>query len=269
MRGNGREALSTAHRFAALSNEKCLRHVYSGRQGGVSPAPFSSLNMSVSVGDEPERVYENRRRLIEALDDTGHCLAIGGQVHGAEVWEVTATEAAAAGWRWDGHRRTADAMITRASGVVLLSLFADCPIVLLFDSQTPALGLVHSGWRGTASRIVSRAVEEMSTRLGSRPESLRAAITPHIQRCCFEVGPEVPEALSVTVTAPIEQWTDSARSTVDLSQVLRSQLLDAGVLPEHCEVDSTCTRCDREQYFSHRGDGGRSGRNGIVALLRD
>ncbi|MEQ8765529.1 MAG: polyphenol oxidase family protein [Planctomycetota bacterium] len=253
--------------FRAIGSSDCLSHAYAGRAGGVSPAPFDSLNVSISVGDAPENVYRNRERLIAGLAGEHRWLLIGSQVHGADVWAVTAEELQGVEWEWDGHRRTADALMTDRPGAVLMSLFADCPIALLVDPVRPAIALVHSGWRGTVQRILPAAVAAMTRHYASDPTSLQVGLSPHIGRCCFEVGPEVPEAMAAAVSSPVSDWFDPETRCLDLTAVLESQLAEAGITQDCVEIDRTCTRCRRDLYFSHRGDRGSSGRNGIAAVL--
>ena len=219
------------------------RAVFSTRQGGVSEGPYSSLNLGILTDDQPERVSENRGRLAEQVGLDRRRIAMGWQVHGAELLEWEAPPRAAAELeRVDGH-------LTAEPGLGLLVLVADCYPVALAGGGRAAM--LHCGWRGLAGGIVARAVERFD-------EPPAAAVGPGIGGCCYEVGPEVLEAF-----APVEGAADG--NMLDLRAVVAHELAVAGV--EHVEHVDHCTTCREELYFSHRRDDGVTGRQcGLVVL---
>ena len=221
------------------------RVAFSTRHGGVSEGPYASLNLGILTDDDQERVAENRSRLAGAVGIDAGRIAMGWQVHGTDVLE------------WDGppdgggyanpgaELARVDGHTTRAGGVALLVLVADClPVALVAPGR---VAMVHCGWRGLAGGILERAV-------GFFEETPVAAVGPGIGRCCYEVGPEVVERFD-------PGFADGRM--LDLRAVADRSLRDAGVARvEHVDL---CTSCRPDLFFSHRRDGGVTGRQcGIV-----
>jgi polyphenol oxidase len=229
-----------------------VRHGFSTRRGGVSSGRFASLNLGGSWGDDPDAVAENLRLLsAEAgFDPAGLCQV--AQVHGRRVIEMTAPER---------RRQEADGMVT-AAGLTLGVLSADCVSLLLGDGRG-RVAAAHAGWRGTAACMAGEAVRALAA-LGARPDEVRAALGPSIGPCCFEVGDDVDD-VAATFRALVPPAAPPAapggRPHVDLYLVNRTQLLAAGVRPEHIEDRPPCTVCDPDLYFSYRRDGAGIGQH--------
>ena len=243
-----------------------LPHVVAGfstRRGGVSAGAYTSLNLGLSVDDQPEHVWENRRRLFEALGFTTEQLAVAGQVHGTDLRHVEAP----------GLYRGVDGLVTRTPGVLLCITAADCAAVLLADAVAGIVGACHAGWRGTAAGIVGQTVAEMG-RLGAEPERLRAYISPCISAAHFEVGPEVAAQFD---EAFVRHPPAQPRPYVDLKAALMAQLREARLPVDAIEVAPHCTYAQTELFFSHRAEDGRTGRmmgfigltNGFAGVARD
>jgi polyphenol oxidase len=226
------------------------RALFSTRRGGVSEGPYESLNLGILTDDEPERVAENRRRVARQAEVRPERVAMGWQVHGADLreWVAPPPERAYAEpggkelERVDGH-------LTDTPGLGLLVLVADCYPVALSDGRRAAM--LHCGWRPLAGGILEKAV----ARFDGTPS---AAVGPGIGGCCYEVGPEVLEAF-----ADIEGAAD--RRMLDLRRVIAARLSAAGV--ERIEHVDRCTSCEPERYFSHRRDGGLTGRQAGLCVL--
>jgi hypothetical protein len=222
------------------------RAAFSTRRGGVSEGPYESLNLGARTGDARERVVANRRLLAESVGLPSASVAIGHQVHGVEIrrWE-SPPEAGFADA--DAPRPDADGHVTALKGLGLAVQVADClPVALAAPGR---VAMVHCGWRGLADGIVARAVAE----LGARPA---AVVGPGIGRCCFEVGPEV-----LAEFADVEGAADGRM--LDLRMVAEARLRASGV--ERVEHVDLCTHCRDDLFFSHRRDGGVTGRQcGIV-----
>lgn len=228
----------------------------STRRGGVSPAPWESLNLGRAVGDDEARVDANRDRLLAALGVAGARLARIHQVHGGEMLAADASS-----WSDEGPRPLVDGLLTQAAAQLLVITVADCAPVFVTHAASGTLAAVHAGWRGTVAGIAARAVAHVSERAGVPPSALRAAVGPAIGPCCFEVGPEVVAALPA---CEVPQAA-GARSHLDLWKANADQLADAGVPREAIDVAGLCTACRADLFFSHRRDAGRTGR--MVALL--
>jgi polyphenol oxidase len=221
---------------------------FSTRRGGVSERPYESLNLGILTDDAPERVARNREILARdaGLDPDG--IAMGWQVHGAEIKEWSGANGPAA----FASRTTADfddldhvdGHATTARGLGLLVLVADClPVALAGPGR---VAMLHCGWRGLAAGIVERALEEFDT-----PPA--AAIGPGIGGCCYEVGREVRDAFAALEGV-------ARGRMLDLKAVARRKLETGGV--QHVDDVGLCTSCRPDLFFSHRRDGGVTGRQG-------
>ncbi len=219
---------------------------FSTRHGGVSAAPYASLNLGLSTGDDDARVRANRHRLVEDLGFSAGRLAVAGQVHGAQVLEVTAP----------GLFPGFDAMVTRTPGLLLGITAADCAAVLLADDGARVVGACHAGWRGAVARIVEKTVAAMA-RLGAEPARVRAYVSPCISMDNFEVGPEVASQFAPSF---VHHLPGQDRPRVDLKAAIAAQLTAAGLAPEAVEVSPHCTFAETDDFFSHRAEKGRTGR---------
>jgi YfiH family protein len=239
-------------------------HALTLRRGGTSRHPHASLDLGLHVGDDPERVRENRRRVAAALGLDPDHLTFAEQVHGAAVAIVGAAERGRGARRHEDALPGVDALVTATPGVPLAVLAADCLLALLHDPRARVLGVAHAGWRGLAAGVLEASLEAMES-LGARPGELRVGLAPGIGPCCFEVGPEVVAAIG-----PEHARRARGRETVDLHAAARARLVDRGVRPDRIGADAACTVCSPEDLFSHRGSGGGpTGRHALIAWLRD
>jgi len=237
-----------------------LRHGVVGRRGGVSPAPWKSLNLGGTVGDAPKRVAENRRRAFDAL---------GLRLSSAfDVWQVHSADIVLA----EGPRASqpivqADAILTRRQGVTLFMRFADCVPVLLFDPARRAVGLVHAGWLGTVRRTLSAAIRAMVQSFGTKPEELLAGIGPSIGPDHYAVREDVVGQIRSSLGPSAENHLHARDGSVhlDLWSASRALLEAEGV--RKIEVAGLCTACDTAEWFSHRAEAGKTGRFGAVISL--
>ncbi len=228
-----------------------LRHGFFGRAGGCSGGDFAALNLSYAVGDCEVDVRRNRELVAAQLRPLR--LVLATQVHGDRVCVVTpATEAVG----------EADVLIAAEPGVAVGVLTADCVPLLLMAPRQRLAAAVHAGWKGTALRIAAGALEHMQRDFGVAPAGIYAAVGPAIGGCCYEVGEEVVARLRDTVgelaNGAIER--SKGRPHIDLRRLNAAILAAAGVPPAHIAAIGPCTRCAADACFSHRGGGGRSGR---------
>ena len=251
-----------------LSAAGGVAHGFSTRLGGVSQGMWSSLNLGVSRGDDPDHVRENYRRFLSAVGAAGGRLAMANQVHGGEVRTVTSAD-----WKQDPYGKVcfeADGLMTDIPGVALCVFTADCIPVLFYDPVRRVVAAVHAGGRGTAAGIAARAGERMGQVYGSRPEDILAAIGPGIGPCCFDTHEDVPNAMMASLsTAALAyiQSLENGKYSVDLKGINARQLEQAGVLGEHIAVCQACTACDTETFWSHRRMGiNRGSMASVIAL---
>ena len=165
------------------------------RDGGVSSGPYATLNLSLSVGDDPAHVLENRRRLAAALGANSADFVFARQVHGAGVRIVGPDDRGSGAFTLDDAVPDTDALVTTSPDVVLAILTADCVPIVLHDPAVGVLACVHAGWRGTVARVSAAAVAAMQS-LGSRPSDIIAGVGPAVAPARYQVGPDVHEAVT-------------------------------------------------------------------------
>jgi polyphenol oxidase len=165
------------------------------RGGGVSSGPYATLNLSLSVGDDPADVLENRRRLAAALGARPGDFVFARQVHGAGVRIVGEADRGSGAFTLDDAIADTDALVTTSPGLVLAILTADCVPIVLHDPVAGVLACVHAGWRGTVARVCAAAVAAMQT-LGSRPSDIIAGLGPAVAPARYQVGPDVHQAVT-------------------------------------------------------------------------
>lgn len=232
-----------------------VKAAQSTRHGGVSPAPYYSLNLGKNTADELANVQENRRRFCAQLGFTPAQMAWSKQVHGTEIRYAEAP----------GGAEGFDALITDKPGILLAISVADCTPILVYDAKNQAVAAIHAGWKGTAGRIVERTLQEMHTRFGTQGADCVAYVGACIDECSFEVGEEVAAAFD-----EVFKRFDPERGKffVDLKKANAAQLMAAGVPAAQIEISPYCTVQHNADFFSHRKDGGITGRGiGVIALL--
>lgn len=232
------------------------------RAGGVSEGHLSTLNVGIQCGDTAEHIEENMRRIGKAIGFSPMRMVFTNQTHSAAVRHVTA-EDAGTGFSRPRFLEDADALITSEPNLPLFAYFADCVPVLFCDSVQKAVGICHSGWRGTVQEIAGRVVSEMQKTFGTNPKDIRAAIGPHIGSCCFAVDAPVYEAFYAAF--PKDGGFAEKRGEkyhISLASAVRHTLEKAGVL-EISDI-GLCTACHSERFFSHRKTGGKRGLFGAV-----
>ena len=245
--------------FDGLTPAQGVVHAVLTRVGGVSPPPFATLNLGHTVGDDSSAVEENHCRALGALGLSVEQMVSPYQVHGARVGLVGS-----------GHRGTVqpacDALVTNEAAVPLLLRFADCVPVLFFDPVRRAVGIAHAGWRGVAVNVVGETVRTLAERLQCDPSGLWAGIGPAIGPCCYDVQPEVLDAVrrACPPDARISR-TAGEKIFLDLPGAVRAQLVAAGV--GRIEESNLCTACRVDEFFSHRLECGRTGRFGVLIGL--
>lgn len=239
-------------------------HGFSTRLGGVSPAPWDSLNLRPGMGDGQAALRENYRRFCRCAGVDMDRLVLSRQVHETTVRPCTAADA---GKGLDRERDyTADGLITGEKGLPLAVFSADCGVILLHDPVTGAVGGVHAGWRGCAGGILEKAVQALNRNYGAKPETLLAAVGPCIGQCCFETDGDVPEAMRGALGADAGPFLKKRgpKYHVDLAGLNRLWLLRSGLLPEHIDVCGLCTACRPDLFWSHRKMGDARGVHAAV-----
>lgn len=224
----------------------------STRHGGVSKAPYASLNLGLYTADDPAAVQENRRRFFHSLGASEETAAGAHQVHGDRVLRVEAS----------GQYEGFDALVTNRPGVFLTVTVADCTPILLYDPRRQVVAAVHAGWRGTVAGIAAKALAAMQREYGAAPADCLAYIGACIDECSYEVDADVADHFPT----PFRRWDPGRQKFfLDLKAANRAQLVEAGVPAAHIEVSPHSTVLHNHDYFSHRAEGGRTGR--MLALI--
>ena len=254
--------------FKNLSATGIVKHGFSTRKGGVSTGIFSSMNLNFKRGDDPDAVMENYRRMAAALNMRVEDMVLSDQTHTTNVRVIT-EEDRGKGILKQQDYSDVDGMITNVPGIVLVTSYADCVPLYFVDPVRKAIGLSHSGWKGTVGHIGQKTVWKMHEVYGSEPKDIVAAIGPSICQSCYEVSDDVAEAFRANFTA--DEAADilldkgNGKYQLDLWKANWYVLTDAGILPEHLSVTDLCTACHPDLLWSHRKTNGQRG--GLSAFL--
>lgn len=231
------------------------------RRGGVSPAPWHSLNLGGSVGDDPARVAENRLRIFDALGRDRASIHDVWLVHGTDIVHADAPRPL------ENHPERADIILTDNPEVSLFMRFADCVPLLFHDPKKKVIGIAHAGWMGTVKGVAETAIEGMRSRYGCIPKDIVVGIGPSISVDHYEVGGEVVSQFREKYGGDSERilQTRNGSAYLDLWTANLLQLQKAGV--EQVQVSGVCTACHLDDWFSHRAEKGKTGRFGALMAL--
>ena len=248
--------------FKNLENTGLVRHGFSTRLGGVSEGCLSSMNLSFTRGDDPEKVRENFRSMGMVIGFETKDLVLSDQTHTINVRLVTEADR---GKGFDRERdyTDVDGLITDTPGLMLVTIYADCVPLYFVDPVHKAVGLSHSGWKGTVHRIGKVTLERMKEAFGTRPEDVQAAIGPSICQDCYEVSEDVAQAFMDEFADQLDDRLvyrkGNGKYQLNLWNANERILLEAGIRPEHLSITNICTCCNHELLFSHRASHGQRG----------
>lgn len=252
-----------------MDKEENIRAIYTTRHGGVSSAPYDTLNFSFQRKDRKENALENFRRLSEKTGIPMDRMVLSKQVHGSTV-SIVDERHCGMGLTREHDLGDTDGLITASKGVALVTFYADCTPVYLYDKKEGVIGLAHSGWRSTVENISAKAVRKMKNIFGCKAENIMAAIGPHINECCFEIDSDVYREFisklpfSRNMIVPFgEKWK------ADLSGIIAQSLILEGVDERNIYDIKRCTVCEKELFFSHRGEKGNSGTAAALLMMVD
>lgn len=248
--------------FPILEDTGLVSHAFSTRLGGVSKGDFATMNFSFTRGDDRDDVLENYRRMAAALGMDRERMVLTWQTHTTNVRRVT-EEDEGKGIVRDRDYRDVDGLITDIPGITLVTFFADCVPLYFLDPVHKAIGLSHSGWRGTVKRMGQGTVDAMKEAFGTRPEDIIACIGPSICGDCYEVGEEVADEFA---DAFHEKYHDvillkkqNGKYQLDLWKANEIVLKEAGIKGDYLAVTNICTYCNPQLLFSHRRTAERRG----------
>lgn len=244
--------------------------IFTGRQRGVSPQWEGGLNWSLSVGDEPAAVAENRRLTLAALGLTPDRAVMAGLVHGDRVVAVQQGQSPEQAPGTVRVEPDCDALVTDQPGLALVVTAADCVPLFFYDPVRRVVGVAHAGWRGTVAGIGGKTARLMHEAFGCQLHQIHAAVGPSIGPCCYEVGPQVAEPVRAFYGPDADDLlhplATQGKDRLDLWEANRRDLLRTGV--GAVSVGGACTACENHRLFSHRGEAGKAGRGAAVIALR-
>lgn len=259
-------------KYPLLEETGIVEHCFTTRIGGVSKGIFSSMNVSFTRGDDASAVETNYRRLAEVMGTQSENFVFTDQTHTVNVRKVTA-EDVGKGIVRERDYTDIDGLITNEPGVVLSTFYADCVPLYFVDPVHKAIGLSHSGWRGTVARMGKVTIEAMQREYGSRPEDIICAVGPSICQDCYEISADVAEKFAREFAgheAEIlrESPKNHEKYHLNLWRANEIVLMEAGIKTEHIAVTDVCTCCNSEVLYSHRASHGRRGSLGGYMCLK-
>ncbi len=257
--------------FPLLEQTGMVKHLFTTRLGGVSKGIYSSMNLSYTRGDEKSAVDENFRRIAGALQCGLGDIVCSDQTHTTNVRVVNECDRGK-GIVCPKDYTDVDGLITNVEGIVLATFYADCVPLFFIDVKNRAIGLSHSGWRGTVGRMGQITVDAMHREYGTRPEDVFAAIGPSICQDCYEVSEDVADAFrkEFCKEGQIDEILLSKgndKYQLDLWRANQIILEEAGIAPQKIQVTDICTCCNPDYLFSHRASQGKRGNLGAFLGL--
>jgi YfiH family protein len=242
-------------------HEAKINHAIFTRRGGISPEPWASLNVGGLRGDNPDRVYHNRVLAFNTVNRLPESVYDVWQVHSQDVIFTTGRRPASV------RHRKADAILTDRPEVTLFMRFGDCVPILLHDPAKNIVGIAHAGWLGTVKGIVTETIKMMRSVYRSNPKDILAGIGPSIAAHHYDVGQEVVEQVNLAFGQDAAEMLMEEGETTKFDLWRANQILleDMGI--RNIEISGLCTACDLQDWYSHRGEQGKTGRFGALIAL--
>ncbi|MBE5935295.1 MAG: peptidoglycan editing factor PgeF [Lachnospiraceae bacterium] len=264
--------------YKELEKISFIKHAFSTKNGGVSEGIYKSMNLSYTRGDNKENVDENYRRFFSAIGCTLENVALTDQIHKTDIIKVDEEKlhelnekASIKGKKIEGRKfDNIDGLITNLKNVPLVTSYADCVPLYFVDKKNKAIGLSHSGWRGTVAGMGIKTIEAMKEAYGTNPDDVVAVVGPSICKDCYEVSKEVVDEFHIMYdgkfdVTSIYTITSNDKRQLDLWEANKNILLLAGIRLENIIISSVCTSCNDDLLFSHRKTQGKRGN--LIAVL--
>lgn len=255
--------------YRILDDIPWLKNAVSTRLGGVSKDYLASMNLGFNRGDLDENVIRNHEIFANVIGVNPKNIVTGNQTHTTNVKVVTKDDCGKGIYR-DRNYTDIDGLITNEKGIVLATYYADCVPLLIVDTKNKAIGLSHSGWRGTVGKIGKVTIEKMGELYGTKPEDIVACIGPSICQKCYEISEEVAVQFKEAFPDNIKEILidkGNGKYQLDLWECNRINFKEAGVLPENIKVTDICTCHNTDVLFSHRGHNGKRGNIGVFLSI--
>ena len=269
-RNNGVEYLT----YSRLENIPFIKHAFSTKEGGVSEGIFSTMNLSFTRGDDIDKVKENYRRFFDAVGFALNNMVMSDQIHETDIMKIDEKKINEINEESEGIEdrvcKNIDGLITDLLNVPLVTFYADCVPLYFVDTVNKAIGLSHSGWRGTVKGMGIKTVEAMVREYGSNPENIVAVVGPSICQECYEVSKDVVDELHKEYddkfdVSSIYYEKENGKMQLNLWEANRQILLLAGLKSENIVISNVCTSCHSDLLFSHRKTNGKRGN--LIAVM--
>lgn len=248
--------------YPLLQKTGLVYHGFSTKVGGVSEGIWESMNLSFSRGDDKASVEENFKRIAKAIGVEAEDLVFAAQTHTINVRKV-GMEDRGKGFSKMLDYSDVDGLITNEPGICLTTFYADCVPLFFVDPVHKAIGLSHSGWRGTVNRMGQATLQKMKEEYGTDPSDVVAAIGPSICQDCYEVSEDVISVFQESFDK--KHWNalfyqkENGKYQLDLWKANEIILVEAGVKIDNIAVTNVCTNCNSDLLFSHRATKGQRG----------
>jgi len=253
----------------AFEETGLVTHCFTTRLGGVSTGEYRSLNLGLWKNDHRENVIQNYKLISGILNINYTKFVFSRQVHGDNIGVVTAQDAGKG--FLNGGLNGFDGFITNQPGIPLATFHADCVPLFFLDPVKKAVALAHSGWRGTVKKIAQKTIHKMVTEYDCNIKNLLVAIGPSIGKCHFEVDKPVVDQFLLAYGSAAERFTEkrhNGKYHIDLWEANIMQLQEFGIEENNITLANECTVCNKQKYFSHRGDAGETGSLAAIIELK-
>ena len=251
--------------YPLLENTGIVNHGFSTRLGGVSTGHCATMNISTTRGDAPEAIIENKKRIAAAIGVDVDSMTFTHQTHTTNVAVVREEDRG-------GRFMETDGMITNVPGICLVTFYADCVPLYFVDPVRKAIGMSHSGWRGTVGKMGKVTVEKMRKEYGTNPEDVIAAIGPSICQDCYEVSEDVivefKNNFDENLWDELFYQKENGKYQLNLWKANEAVFLEAGIRKENITVTNVCTHCNPDILFSHRTSGFNRGNLSAFLALK-
>ena len=258
--------------YPLLTDTKIVHHGFSTRLGGVSQGCYASMNLSFTRGDDEAAVRENYHRIAKSIGVKCENMVLSQQTHTTNVRVVTEKDKGK-GIVTPLDYTDVDGMVTNIPGICLVTFYADCVPLYFVDPVQKAIGLSHSGWRGTVGKIGKETIRKMEEQYGSDLKDILAAVGPSMCKDCYEVSEDV--ILEFQKNFKERYWKDlfyrkeNGKYQLDLWKANEIIFKESGILPEHIAVTNVCTHCNSKILYSHRTSGDRRGNLAAFLALKE
>jgi YfiH family protein len=253
-----------------IKYQDTIAHCFTTRIGGVSTGECEALNLGFNRNDTRENVIENYKRISQCLGIDYNNMVFSNQIHANKIKSIDENDRGK-GIIFKSDIIGYDGLITNKRNVAIVTFYADCVPVFFFDPIKKVIAISHSGWRGTVKEIARETVIKMESEYGCIPKDIETAIGPSIGKCCFEVGEEV-----YTEFVNNLPWSEGFcvkpgnqnKWYIDLKGIIEQTLIEAEISTKKLCNSEICTKCNKDTFFSHRGDNGRTGSLAAIMQLK-